>query len=330
MSTHNLLKQSCWRALLHLNEAVKTSTSPLNSASIRFGDKEGASLNEFFSPPCSEKGKTAFILLDNHNRKQLSPKTDALFCLKDLSSLQLTNSSSLPREVIQMIKIYAPYCFSSRWGRKWKRSFTVCHMAQSLDGRIATVTGDSEGIGNEQNLIHAHRMRALLDAVLIGSKTLTRDRPKLTVRRVPGKNPVRVVLGSNVNGFGCLREADPHTIIHISPHSSNTEDKVKNINLTERGRFIPSRDILKALYTEGIMTVYIEGGGTTSSHFLKEDSIDVLQLHQAPIVIGSGAPAFKLPSIENITSSIRFHSHRYFPVNEGIMFIGTPKKLGLK
>ncbi|MGB5834942.1 MAG: dihydrofolate reductase family protein, partial [Thiohalocapsa sp.] len=68
------------------------------------------------------------------------------------------------------------------------------HLGQSLDGCIATHTGDSEFVTGPENLLHLHRMRALSDAVVVGAGTIASDDPRLTTRLVSGPNPVRVVL----------------------------------------------------------------------------------------------------------------------------------------
>ena len=94
----------------------------------------------------------------------------------------------------------SPRCTRRRLGR----AFAVSHFAQSLDGRIATLAGDSKRIGSPSNLVHAHRMRALSDGVLIGSRTLRRDRPRLTVRHVAGAQPARIVLASSDEGIDAL------------------------------------------------------------------------------------------------------------------------------
>ena len=75
-----------------------------------------------------------------------------------------------------------------------ERPYVVAHMAQSLDGRIALPCGSSQWITGPADLEHTHRLRALCDAVLVGANTVVADDPQLTVRRVPGPNPLRVVL----------------------------------------------------------------------------------------------------------------------------------------
>jgi len=86
--------------------------------------------------------------------------------------------------------------------------FTMVHMAVSLDGKIATVNGHSKWIGNEQNLNHAHRLRAILDGILIGSGTVKTDSPTLNVRRVTGQSPTRFVLSNVSQDFSQLQKLE--------------------------------------------------------------------------------------------------------------------------
>ncbi len=70
----------------------------------------------------------------------------------------------------------------------------VAQIGQSLDGRVATVTGDAKDVSGPDGLVHLHRMRALVDAVMIGVRTALHDQPRLTVRLCPGPNPARVIV----------------------------------------------------------------------------------------------------------------------------------------
>jgi len=73
-------------------------------------------------------------------------------------------------------------------------SLVIGQLGQSLDGRIATPSGKSHYITGPESLVHLHRMRAWVDAVIVGAGTVAADNPQLTVRRVEGRNPVRVVI----------------------------------------------------------------------------------------------------------------------------------------
>jgi riboflavin biosynthesis pyrimidine reductase len=147
----------------------------------------------------------------------------------------------------------------------------------------------------------------------------------LTVRHVAGKNPCPVIIGSSYEDLGYLLEARMDPLILIGSNDEVHDQRVKSLSLNRINGVIQSPDILKALYSEGISSVYIEGGSFTTSHFLEDGSIDVLQLHLSPLMLGSGINSFNLPVILNISSAIRFKYQIYIPVDNGMMFIGLPE-----
>ena len=88
-----------------------------------------------------------------------------------------------------MVDLYLPICSATP-----AKPITVGHLGESLDGFIATHTGDSRWVTGPANVVHMHRLRALCDAVIVGAGTVAADNPRLTTRLVEGPNPLRVVL----------------------------------------------------------------------------------------------------------------------------------------
>lgn len=194
------------------------------------------------------------------------------------------------------------------------RSYVVAQMGQSLDGRIATVTGASRFINGDDGLTHLHRLRAVCDAVIVGAGTATCDNPRLTVRHTSGVNPVRVVIDRH-------RRVPAH-------HHLFTDHEAPTLHLTE-GHYTgadkhPFRDhytevpclgtdeapaepdqVLSVLRDFGLLRVFVEGGGQTVSRFLKAGLLDRLHVIVAPMIIGSGRPAFELPEIDALDDALR-------------------------
>ena len=98
-------------------------------------------------------------------------------------------AADAPAAVRPLLDLYAPVCFAQP-----ERGLTIAHLGQSLDGFIATASGDSYYVTGPDNVRHLHRLRALSAAIVVGAGTVARDDPQLTVRHVEGRNPVRVVL----------------------------------------------------------------------------------------------------------------------------------------
>ena len=92
-----------------------------------------------------------------------------------------------------LAELYGPLCAIPPG-----QDFAIAHLAQSLDGRIATAGGESQWLTGEADLRHTHRLRALADAVIVGAGTVRQDNPRLTVRHCSGDQPVRVVLDANL------------------------------------------------------------------------------------------------------------------------------------
>lgn len=162
-------------------------------------------------------------------------------------------------------------------------------IGQSLDGRIATETGDAQDISGVDGLAHLHRLRALADAVVIGVKTALHDDPQLTVRLADGTSPARVVIdpdGRLPNDARLLSDTSARRII-IQAVDKKRPDGVEVIRL-DRAPWIAPADILNTLTTMGFRRILIEGGGITIAQFLEAGLLDRLHVCVAPLLIGSG------------------------------------------
>jgi diaminohydroxyphosphoribosylaminopyrimidine deaminase / 5-amino-6-(5-phosphoribosylamino)uracil reductase len=317
------IRQHGWSALCDLAVAVKAFDQPIDYCSLRIGPHWAVQING-----CVEARRNCYTVIlvidpDDVRWERAVSGVDACYRLRDVIHCEPSATSALPQELHDLIRVYAPYCFASMYAKRWQRAFAVSHFAQSLDGRIATASGDSKWIGNDANLVHAHRMRALCDGILIGAKTLARDKPQLTVRHVPGTNPTRIVLGSAFDELDHLKRTSAAPICLISAKAPEPQDGVETVHLQCDNGLMSSAGILAELYQRDIHSVYIEGGATTTSHFLCERALDVVQLHIAPMIFGSGLSAFAMPQIKYASESLRFASHTYVPVDNDMMFVGT-------
>lgn len=192
------------------------------------------------------------------------------------------------------------------------RRMVVAQLGQSLDGRIATRTGHSHYINGPVALTHLHRMRALVDAVIVGADTATADRPRLTVRHVSGPDPVRVVIDprGRVPANGALFDGAEHPtrVLHLVGPEADPEDAAEHV---ERVRLEPTADgftpstILGKLEEYGLRRILVEGGAETISRFLHADALDRLHLLIAPLIIGSGRNGLELPEIDRLDEARR-------------------------
>jgi riboflavin-specific deaminase-like protein len=197
----------------------------------------------------------------------------------------------------------------------------VGRLAQTLDGRIATASGSSQWIGGPEDLLHTHRLRALCDAVVVGAGTVHADDPRLTTRLVAGPNPVRVVLDPDrrlAPSFQVFQDSAAETILVTTRDGAFTHGKAEVARLP-RGRAGPSLSaLLDMLAARGLARVFVEGGGRTVSAFLNGGYLDRLHLTVAPIILGSGRPAFTLPEVPSIADGLRF-GWRVWPLGGDIL-----------
>lgn len=186
------------------------------------------------------------------------------------------------------------------------RSRTIAQIGQSLDGRIATISGDARDISGPDGLAHLHRLRALADAVVIGVRTAIHDRPRLTVRLVPGPSPARVVIDPDArlpDDAPCLADDGCRRVI-IQACIRNRPRGVEVIRLP-RTEWIDPADVRAALARAGFGTVLIEGGGITIARFLEARVLTRLHVAVAPLIIGSGAPALTTRPIDRLRDAYR-------------------------
>ncbi len=270
------------------------------------------------------------VIIELDGRCPAVPQGAAVLRMRGWVEAQVVAGGAIDGATLGLLRLYAPYALGSVLARRRGRAMSVSHFAQSLDGRIATFTGDSRWIGNEDNLIHAHRMRALCDGILIGAQTLRRDKPRLNVRRVPGDDPARIVLGARGDELADLLQVSSARLLLVcSPKAPNDDARIEHLQVAASGAGpVKPAAILKALYDSGIHSVYVEGGSHTTSGFLTDNALDVVQLHHAPLILGGGVGSFGFEGVEEVRSSVRFDAHFYEPVGDGVMFVGAPSSFG--
>jgi len=228
---------------------------------------------------------------------------------------------SLPEESFVFLKNYLPYVFIRLKSNQIKRTLSIGHLAMSLDGKIATVKGNSQWIGNKTNQIHSHRMRALSDAILVGGNTFVKDNPQLNVRYVDGNDPIKIVMGDGEYDFKKSSKDADFILVNSNPERQN--NGIGNLSIKRNQSGFNCTHLLNVLYKQNIHVIYIEGGGITLSGFIKSKALDILQLHYAPIIMGSGISCFKLPEIDQVDHAHSFSYHQFEAMGDESMFTGV-------
>ena len=186
--------------------------------------------------------------------------------------------------------------------------------AMSLDGKIATRTGDS-GISSPRDLRALHKVRSTHDAVMIGVRTLLHDDPCLTVRHVKGKSPIRIIVDSAARtppNARIFRPGSPRVIVAVSSHASKGRvDRLRQAgaNVIPAGRNkVNLRTLLTHLHQLGIRSILLEGGGTLNWSMVSNQLVDNIKLTVAPFIIG-GSQATTLvdgDGVSKINRAIKF------------------------
>lgn len=243
--------------------------------------------------PCTTFGKTppcVPVIIKSGIKKVICPTLDPNPKVhgKGLLTLQKagieTAAGILEQEARKLNEAFFTY-------HEKKRPFVALKFAASLDGKLATGTGDSKWITNERARVYARGLRGQYQAVLVGINTVLTDNPNLGTRIKGKKDPVRIILDPRLK---IAEEADvlrdPNVIL-VTTTSSN---KIKRKQLQGRGfdilvfdsEHINIKELLTALYKKGVCSLLVEGGGETLGNFVDVGIIDKVYAFQAPIIIG--------------------------------------------
>lgn len=199
---------------------------------------------------------------------------------------------------------------------------TVAQIGQSLDGRIATVTGDARDVSGPDGLAHLHRMRALVDGVVIGVGTALHDNSRLTVRLCSGPNPARIVIdpqGRLPDDAPALRQDGTRRLV-VQAADKPRPAGVEIIRLSLSDGKFPPFAILNALHEAGLPHLLIEGGGITISGFLEARVLTRLQVAVAPLIIGAGPASLTTKKPEMMLADCIRPVMRVFGLGSDVLF----------
>jgi riboflavin-specific deaminase-like protein len=203
------------------------------------------------------------------------------------------------------------------------RPLALAQLGQSLDGHIATASGDSYFVTGPDSLRHLHRLRALCAAVVVGAGTVARDDPRLTVRHVEGDSPVRVVLDPNARldpGHRVFTDASVRTIVvHAADVRVPAPGLAEVLQVPVEQSRLRLDVLLRELHARGLWSVLVEGGGATVSSFLEAGLLDRLQIAIAPLITGDGRPGLSLAARDKIAECLR-PQHRVFALGGDVLF----------
>jgi diaminohydroxyphosphoribosylaminopyrimidine deaminase / 5-amino-6-(5-phosphoribosylamino)uracil reductase len=216
--------------------------------------------------------------------------------------------------------------------------FVTVKFAQSLDGRIATSTGDSRWISGPPALRLAHKLRREHDAIIVGIGTVLADDPQLTVRLMKGRDPLRVVVDSGLRtplearvladgaAAGTLIAGAVTADQHRAGKIQKLGAEILRLPNAPGGSGIDITRLLEALGSRGINSVLVEGGKGIITSLLAARVVDRLIVVIAPKIIGQGTEAIGNLGITRLNEAITFSSVKIRRLGEDVLFDGRLKR----
>ena len=222
-----------------------------------------------------------------------------------------------------------------------KHPWVIMKVAGSLDGKISVSTGDSKWITGPEARKYSHKLRAISDAILVGKNTVIKDNPELTCRLIKGKNPVRIILDTNLSlnpDYKIFKVSkNKKTIIACGDHISQEKENIfkkKGVEIWKlplKNQKVDLNALLKKCYESGISSLLVEGGGKVHGSFLNEDLVDEVFYFVGPIIIGDkkGTPAIEGKPLSSLKEAIYLNDLKIKKLGNSFLFHAFTEK-GIK
>ena len=274
------------------------------------------------TPPCTEQIVSAGVREVVIGMKDPNPKVNGYGQLRFMGVK--TRLGILGEECKKLNEPYA------KWIKK-KKPFVVVKAAMSLDGKIATRTGDSKYITGKDARKFVHELRAEYDAVMIGDNTVLKDNPMLTVRLAKGRNPMKIILDTKLRigvNAKVIKNEPSNLIIATSKKASKAKIKKlqqKGVHVlvidTLKGK-IDLEKLMKDLGKREICSIMIEGGAELNAEALQSGIVDKVLFFISPKMIGKGLGAVGDLGINKVDKSITLKGIDYKKIGKDILIEG--------
>lgn len=214
------------------------------------------------------------------------------------------------------------------------RPYVTLKVAASLDGRIATRSGDSRWVTGPEARTAVHRLRDRVDAVLVGSGTALADDPRLTARLPGSRDPLRVVLDTRLRlprGLRVFRQRSgaPTLLAHARARLPRLPRGAEPVRCLARGGRVDLADLLDKLAERGITHLLVEGGGEVATSFLAAGLVDRLLVFLSPRVVGGDGLAWaRGPGPRRMADALRLEEVEVERYGDDVLVAGVPRRPG--
>jgi diaminohydroxyphosphoribosylaminopyrimidine deaminase/5-amino-6-(5-phosphoribosylamino)uracil reductase len=214
--------------------------------------------------------------------------------------------------------------------------YVIFKSAVTLDGKTATIDGDSKWISSDKSRRLVHKLRAKVDAIMVGVGTILADNPLLTARTPKGRDPDRIIVDSRLRTPLDSRIIELHsearTIIatcsdDISRIKEFTSRGVAVLRCRSRNGHVDLQDLMVRLGEQGVQSILIEGGSILAGAALRDGLIDRIMIFIAPrILAGEGKGLFAGVGAATIASAIKLEQMKVSKVGDDLLIEGKPEK----
>lgn len=270
------------------------------------------------TPPCTEKIVEAAIREVIIGMHDPNPLVEGFRELK-FRGIK-TKIGILENEAKKLNEIYIKYM-------KTNRPFVILKLAMTMDGRIATKTGDSKYITGRDARKYVHQFRSEVDAIMVGINTVLKDNPKLTSRLVKGKDPMKVVVDTELRmPLKCNLMKHPSKLIiattNKAPKKKINKFYQKGVNvvvLKSKRNLVDLKELMKELGKKEIASVMIEGGAELNSSAIKDRIANKLLIFTAPKLVGNGLGAIGNLGITKIDRAVKLKDIKMKKIGKDIL-----------
>lgn len=217
-----------------------------------------------------------------------------------------------------------------------KIPFVLLKSGISLDGKIATVSGESKWITSKKSREDGHFLRNRLSGIMVGVNTIISDDPELTCRVKNGRNPIRIVVDTNLRiplESKVVKNNDGRTIVATTKRADETKKKnlinlgVKIIEVSEKESRVDLKELMVKLGQESLDSILIEGGGTLNFSALKEGIVDKVRFYIAPKILGGENSKSAIAGIgfSQLEEAVKLNNVTYRQIGDELVVEGYTK-----